>query len=85
VKTSHALFLVVSMILTACGTATVARRDATGGQIALSGGYMPAMRAARTLMAEDCHGAFDVSDFQHGLHYRCQAKSRPMLVTMVNR
>lgn len=81
-KTIQAVFAVASLTLTACGTATVAHRDTTGGQVALSGGYMSSVREARVLMAEDCHGLFDVSDFQHGLNYHCQTRPAPLPTTV---
>jgi hypothetical protein len=71
-KTIHALSILLSLSLSACGTAAVARRDATGGQVALHGGYMRSVREARVLMAESCKGQFDVTEFQHGLSFQCR-------------
>ena len=72
-KTIRPLFILLSLFSSACGTASVAQRDLNGGQIALTGGYMSSVRQARTLMAEECHGHFDVGDtLAHGLTFHCQ-------------
>lgn len=71
-KTTISLAILLSLTLAACGTASVARRDSTGGQVALHGGYMHSVREARVLMAEACKGHFDVSEFQHGLSFQCR-------------
>ncbi len=83
-KTIRPLFILLSLTLSACGTANVARRDLNGGQVALSGGYMSSVRNARVLMAEECHGRFDVSDYlEHGMTFRCQQAQG--LVTLAKR
>jgi hypothetical protein len=75
----------LSLTLTACGTASLARRDASGGHVALAGGYMRAMSEARLLVAETCMGHFDVSEFQHGLSFQCQNAPEPERVSVAQR
>lgn len=52
-------FLFLSL-LAGCGSAEWVRKDARGGQLALSGAYMEATREAMALMAEHCGGRFAV-------------------------
>jgi predicted small secreted protein len=65
------VFVLLSLTLTACGTASVARRDLHGGEVALSGGYMKAMRDARLLMAEACAGHFASRELQGSVNFEC--------------
>jgi hypothetical protein len=72
-KTIQALFIVVSLTLSACGTgSSVARPDPTAGQLALSGGQVEARE-----QDTECEPYFEASDFQHGLSRHCRATPEP--------
>ena len=43
-----------------CGSAQLLRGNADGGEVMLSGSYMPAVTEARAVMAEHCNGRFAV-------------------------
>jgi len=63
---------IVMSTLTACSSsASLVRTDPIGGRVQLAGAYMPAMADARMLMAEQCHGRFEVAEHRNTLEFRC--------------
>ncbi|MCC7535110.1 MAG: hypothetical protein IT379_02785, partial [Deltaproteobacteria bacterium] len=61
--TTRKLTLIVAsllLVLPACGSAQMMRRDVRGGRIELSGAYMESVRDARAMMRDHCHGAYGV-------------------------
>jgi len=83
-KTIRPLLILLSLTFCACGTATVARRDANSGQVTFSGSYMAARSEAQLLVAEECQGQFDVTESQHGLSYRCRRAAEQVAPTLVS-
>ena len=65
--------------LSACSSsASLVRKDAGGGRVAIAGAYMPAMGEARALMFEHCHGRFHAEELGDSLEFRCgRAPSTP--------
>lgn len=74
-----AILVVLAVISTGCGAASMVRTDPHGGRIALDGAYMAAMGDARVLMAEHCHGRFEaVEDRTHDeVRFVCLTRPRP--------
>ena len=54
----------VCLIAAGCSTATMVRRDARGGEIAVQGSFMHSMTNARTMAVEHCHGRVTLGDRQ---------------------
>ena len=61
----------VMLSLSACGSATLVRKDAGGGRVALQGAYMPAMADARQLIVEQCQGRYETMERVDGVEFRC--------------
>jgi hypothetical protein len=65
--------LFVTLTLVGCsGSAQLLRKDTVGGSVALQGPFMPAMREARGLMAEHCHGRFEAVEHGRSVEFRCR-------------
>jgi hypothetical protein len=65
--------LFVMLTLAACSSsATLVRKDPTGGRVDLRGPYMPAMADARLLMVDHCHGRYDAVELGDSVDFRCR-------------
>jgi hypothetical protein len=63
--------------LSACSaSATLVRKDQTGGTVQLEGAYMSAMGDARVMMAEHCGGRVDTVELGGSVEFRCRRPVR---------
>jgi hypothetical protein len=69
----------VLLVLSGCSSsASLVRKDAIGGRVAIEGAYMPAMADARLLMVEHCQGRFEAVEVGDAVEFRCRnAKLAP--------
>lgn len=75
-KTTLITLILLTLMATGCaGSAQLARKDSTGGTVALEGPYMPAMGEARMLMVEHCGGRFTATEQGERVSFRCRSAS----------
>ena len=74
-KTTFAALL-LSLPLTACGSATMVQQDARSGKFVLNGSYGFAIGDARTQLIEHCNGRYESRDRDGTLEYTCLDKGQ---------
>ena len=61
----------IALSLTACGSATVVRQDASSGTLRLTGSYGFAAGDARSQVMDHCQGRYESAEQDGTLEYRC--------------